>query len=128
MGRLRHLGQSLLASYAYNNLDIDLKHSIPTAEQTQDTLAHLPTMTMLSYHPSVNLESLDYSKELWEKCQHNLNARPSSDWHGYAKPAGFPGKGQPGTGLGGNLCTLVKPVPPERVAGFPACDLSRFVM
>jgi len=45
-----------------------------------------------------------------------------SDWHGLDKPAGFPGKGQPGTGPGGNLCTLVKPVPPERVAGLPVCD------
>ena len=50
-----------------------------------------------------------------------------SDWHRYAKPAGFPGKDQPGMGPGGNLCTLVKPVPPEQVAGFPMCDLSQFV-
>lgn len=51
----------------------------------------------------------------------------SSDWHGSAKPAGLPGKGQPGTGPGGNLCTLAKPVPLEWVAGLPACDLSQVV-
>ena len=45
-----------------------------------------------------------------------------SDWHGSAKPTGLPGKGHPGTGPGGNLSTLVKPVPPERVAGLPVCD------
>ncbi len=45
-----------------------------------------------------------------------------SDWHGSAKPAGLPGKGHPGTGPGGNLSTLVKPVPPERVAGLLVCD------
>jgi hypothetical protein len=50
-----------------------------------------------------------------------------SDWHGSAKPAGLPGKGHPGTGPGGNLSTLVKPVPPERVAGLPVCDWSHFV-
>ena len=72
---IRHLGQSLLVSYAYDNLDVDLKHSIPTAENPQDTLAHLSTMTMLPYHPSINLESLSYSQELWEKCRHNLNAQ-----------------------------------------------------
>ena len=55
------------------------------------------------------------------------SAKTASDWHRYAKPARFPGKGQPGTGPGGNLCTLVKPVPPEQVAGLPACDLSQFV-
>jgi len=73
---IRHLGQSLLVSYAYDNLDVDLKHSIPTAENPQDTLAHLSTITMLPYHPSIKLESLSYSQELWEKCRHNLNARP----------------------------------------------------
>jgi hypothetical protein len=49
-------------------------------------------------------------------------AAAASDWHGLAKPAGLPGKGHPGTGPGGNLSTLVKPVPPERVAGLPVCD------
>ena len=72
---IRHLGQSLLVSYAYDNLDVDLKHSIPTAENPQDTLAHLSTMTMLPYHPSIKLQSLSYSQELWEKCRHNVNAR-----------------------------------------------------
>ena len=72
---IRHLGQSLLVSYAYDNLDIDLKHSIPTVENPQDTLAHLSTITMLPYHPSIKLESLSYSQELWEKSRHNLNAR-----------------------------------------------------
>ena len=73
---IRHLGQSLLASYAYDNLDIDLKHSIPTAEIPQDTLAHLSTITMIPYHPSIQLDNLSYSQELWEKCRFNLNARP----------------------------------------------------
>ena len=72
---IRHLGQSLLISYAYDNLDIDLKHSVPTAENPQETLAHLSTMTMLPYHPSIKLENLSYSQELWEKCRHNLNAQ-----------------------------------------------------
>ena len=31
---------------------------------------------MLPCHPSIKLESLFYSQELWEKCRHNLNARP----------------------------------------------------
>ena len=61
---IRHLGQSLLVSYAYDNLDIDLKHSVPTAENPQETLAHLSTMTMLPYHPSIKLENLSYSQEL----------------------------------------------------------------
>ena len=46
-----------------------------TAENPQDTLAHLSTITMLPYHSSIKLESLSYSQELWEKCRHNLNVQ-----------------------------------------------------
>lgn len=31
-----------------------------------------------------------------------------SDWHGYGKPAGFPGKGIPGEGKGDSLVTRPK--------------------
>ena len=65
---IRHQGQSLLVSYAYDNLDVDLKHSIPTAENPQETLALLSIMTMIPYHPCIKLESLSYSQELWQKC------------------------------------------------------------
>jgi hypothetical protein len=39
-----------MASYAYDNLDIDLKHSVPTIEKGQETLIHLTTGTMLPLH------------------------------------------------------------------------------
>ena len=38
-----------------------------------------------------------------------------SDWRGYTKPAGFPGKGRPGTGRGSHLATPLKPLPRSRV-------------
>ena len=48
-----------------------------------------------------------------------LKAFPSvnniSDWHGYAKPTGFPGKGLPGKGRGDNILTRQKPLPDRRV-------------
>jgi len=34
-----------------------------------------------------------------------------SDWRGYAKPTGFPGKGRLGTGQGSHLATPLKPLP-----------------
>ena len=33
--KIRELGRSFLASYAYDNLDIDLKHSVPMLEKSQ---------------------------------------------------------------------------------------------
>jgi len=38
-----------------------------------------------------------------------------SDWHGYAKPAGFPGKGISGKGKGDRHITRLKPLPGRRV-------------
>src|SRR5438309_8531429 len=47
------LGQGLLALYAYDNLDIDFKSTVPTAEKPQDTLVHLTTGTMMPLHPNI---------------------------------------------------------------------------
>ncbi|KAF9467974.1 hypothetical protein BDZ94DRAFT_1184184, partial [Collybia nuda] len=41
--RIWRTGQTLMAAYAYDNLDIDLKHSVPTIEKGQETLIHLTT-------------------------------------------------------------------------------------
>ncbi|KAF8415174.1 hypothetical protein L210DRAFT_3323217, partial [Boletus edulis BED1] len=38
---LRDLGQSLLASYAYDNFNIDLKSDVPSVEKSTESLKHL---------------------------------------------------------------------------------------
>ncbi|EGO00456.1 hypothetical protein SERLA73DRAFT_25831, partial [Serpula lacrymans var. lacrymans S7.3] len=42
------LGQAILASYAYDNFDVDLKSHQPVAEKSSDTLKHL---TLDCYFP-----------------------------------------------------------------------------
>jgi len=64
-----HLGESFLTSYAYDNLDINLKHSIPTIEKLQDTLIHLTSGTMLPLNHRVTLEDLNCSEE---QCRRGL--------------------------------------------------------
>lgn len=62
---IQRLGSTLLTSYAYDNLDIDLVHSTPTMEtSTKDTLVHLTTASMFPLHPTTTKAHLDYSDEL----------------------------------------------------------------
>ena len=62
--KIQELGKSLLTSYAYHNLDIDLKHSVPTLEKLGETLIHLTSGTMLPLH-EVALDDLNCSDKLW---------------------------------------------------------------
>ena len=72
---VRRLGHTQLVSYAYDNLDIDLKHSVPTVENPQDTLIHLTTGTMLPLYHGVSLRDLDCSDILWKGSVNNPRAR-----------------------------------------------------
>ena len=72
---VRRLGRTQLASYAYDNLDIDLKHSVPTVEKPHDTLIHLTTGTMLPLYHGVSLQDLDCSDILWRSSVNNPYAR-----------------------------------------------------
>ena len=38
---MRDLGRSLLASYAYDNFDVDMKTHVPSAEKSNESLKHL---------------------------------------------------------------------------------------
>ena len=72
---IRHLGRTQLASYTYDNLDIDLKHSVPTVEKPHDTLIHLTTGTMLPLYHGVSLQDLNCSDTLWKSSVNNPRAR-----------------------------------------------------
>ncbi|KAJ8519093.1 hypothetical protein ONZ45_g3922 [Pleurotus djamor] len=68
-GAMKTLGSSLLTLFAYDNLDMDLKRSVPTAENVQETQVHLTTGTMLPLHPMVTREDLNCSEQLWNTCR-----------------------------------------------------------
>ena len=62
-----------MAAYVYDNLDIDLKHSVLTIEKAQDTLIHLTTGIMLPLHEATT-NNLNFSNEMWEKSDFNPDA------------------------------------------------------
>ena len=75
---IRKHGQSFLTLYAYDNLDIDLKHAVPTVEKPQDTLVHLTTGTMMPLYHDVTQDDLNCSDELWNKCKQNIDVQPQN--------------------------------------------------
>ncbi|KAI6037302.1 hypothetical protein BKA83DRAFT_4042727, partial [Pisolithus microcarpus] len=66
------LGQSLLASYAYNNFDVDLKTLALTVEKSNDSLKHLTSGLLFPLVHGVTLNDLKCSEELWRKSALNL--------------------------------------------------------
>lgn len=70
-------GRTLLAAYAYDNVDIDLKHAMPTGDMLHDTLVHLTSGTLLELNHGVTREMLACSELLWKKSKHNPKALAS---------------------------------------------------
>ena len=64
---LRKLGQSLLASYAYDNFNIDLKSHTLIAEKSTDSLKHLTSGLLFPLMHGITPDDLKCSKMLWEK-------------------------------------------------------------
>ncbi|KIJ09813.1 hypothetical protein PAXINDRAFT_17114 [Paxillus involutus ATCC 200175] len=64
---LNHLGQSCLASYTYDNFDVDLKSQVHTAETTNDSLKHLTSGLLFLLVHDVSIDDLKCSEELWRK-------------------------------------------------------------
>lgn len=64
---MQRLGSTFLASYAYDNLDVDLIHSTPSIESYMgDTHVHLTAASMFPLHPSTTSADLDFSNRLRE--------------------------------------------------------------
>ena len=68
---LHDLGQTLLAFYAYDNFDVDLKLLIHTAEKSEDTLKHLTSAIVFPFQHGVKQEDMRCSEELWSQSQLN---------------------------------------------------------
>ncbi|KAI0052951.1 hypothetical protein FA95DRAFT_1482269 [Auriscalpium vulgare] len=71
---LQIVGKSRVASYAYDNFDIDFKTTLPTIEQSVDTLLHLTSGLIFRLAHGVKLEDLKCSEELWKKSRFNDQA------------------------------------------------------
>lgn len=82
---LRLLGQSLLASYAYDNFDVDLKSEVPLAEKSNESLKHLTSGLLFPLSHGVSTDDLKCSNELWTKSALNPNATnnlaPRPSWY-----------------------------------------------
>ncbi|KAI6126584.1 hypothetical protein F5141DRAFT_997484, partial [Pisolithus sp. B1] len=71
---LQCLRQSLLASYAYDNFNVELKSYIPTVEKSNDSLKHLTSGLLFPLVHGIMLDDLKCSWELWEKSVLNPQA------------------------------------------------------
>ncbi|KAF4592816.1 hypothetical protein EYR40_008499 [Pleurotus pulmonarius] len=76
---LRRLGKTLTTGFAYDNVDIELKHTVPTLEKPHETLVHLTSGTLIPLDHGVTREDLDCSKELWESEDKLLGLHPEED-------------------------------------------------
>lgn len=65
------LGCTLLVSYVYDNVNINLKHATPTGDALQGTLIHLTSGTMIPLKHGIISEVLVCSETLWRRCKHN---------------------------------------------------------
>ncbi|KAJ8515414.1 hypothetical protein ONZ45_g7144 [Pleurotus djamor] len=64
--RMKEIGKTPTL-FAYDNLDMDFRNSLPTADRAHDSQAHLTTGTMLPLH-HVTPEDLDCATQMREKC------------------------------------------------------------
>jgi hypothetical protein len=71
---IQKLAKTFLSIHAYDNLDIDLKHSTPTIENSAETLIHITSGTLFPLYHGVTIEDLDCSDELWKKSLFNPDA------------------------------------------------------
>ena len=72
----QRLARTLLALFAYDNLDIDLKKSSPKIEDSTDTQIHITSATMCTLHPDITTQDLDCADEVWKTSEFNRDGRP----------------------------------------------------
>ncbi|KAG1802200.1 uncharacterized protein HD556DRAFT_1228210 [Suillus plorans] len=72
------LGQTLLASYAYDNFNVDLKKTVHTVSDSEDTLVHLTSGLLFLLQHGVTRKDLRCSMTLWEKSPLNLRLNLST--------------------------------------------------
>ncbi|KAJ3559556.1 hypothetical protein NM688_g272 [Phlebia brevispora] len=90
--KIASLGQTLTVAYAYDNFDVDLKHSVPTLEKLGDTLQHLTSGLLFPIDHLVSADELKCSAYLRQKSRlDDTSDKPSSqlspppDWRNLFK-------------------------------------------
>ncbi|KAJ3473330.1 hypothetical protein NLI96_g13047 [Meripilus lineatus] len=71
---VRSLGQTLLAAFAYDNLDIKFNTLISTKDDPGAGLIHLTTGSLFQLDHGVTIEDLRCSKLLWDRSPYNPKA------------------------------------------------------
>ncbi|CDO72246.1 hypothetical protein BN946_scf184970.g98 [Trametes cinnabarina] len=69
------LGRSLLASFAYDNFELQLSTCIPTIKKPAEGLLHLTSGVLVRLEHGVTLEDLRCSHLIWERSSLNPRAR-----------------------------------------------------
>lgn len=65
----RRIGQTLRTSYGVDNVDIELKHLVPTVDNPEEALIHLTSGTMLPLYHGVKATDLKCSEYLWQQAK-----------------------------------------------------------
>ncbi len=68
------MGETLLNSYAFDNLDARIKTAIPTVDKDGDGLLHITTSALFRLEHGVKLEHLRCADLLWSRSELNLFA------------------------------------------------------
>ncbi|CDO76158.1 hypothetical protein BN946_scf184740.g1 [Trametes cinnabarina] len=71
---IKSLGQSVLASFAYDNFELMLPTGIPTVEKPAEGLLHLTSGVLIRLDHGVTVDDLRCSRLLWERSSLNLRA------------------------------------------------------
>lgn len=74
----RKTGQTLRTAYAVDNVDIELKHIVPTVDNPEEALVHLTSGTMLPLYHGVKAADVQCSEYLWEKTKARRHATGST--------------------------------------------------
>lgn len=69
---IQALGRTMLASYAYDNFDVDMKTSDQRVEKSNDTLEHLTSGLLFPLQHGITTEDLRCSQVLWERSIYNI--------------------------------------------------------
>ena len=78
--QLATLGRTLCLLYAYDNFDIQEKHSTPTLENNIDPLRHLTLALVFPFQHGVVPEDLRVSEGLWEADGYNDTSEVSTSY------------------------------------------------
>ncbi|KAI6094283.1 hypothetical protein EDD16DRAFT_1503407, partial [Pisolithus croceorrhizus] len=69
---IKSLGCMMLAAYAYDNFDIDLKTSDQRVKKSNNTLKHLTSGLLFPLQHGISLDDLCCSQFLWEQSVNNI--------------------------------------------------------